>query len=247
MKTPWTLVEEAAGHLNEVANSLASAEAAMQTSSASAKEKNTFVMLSDAVREDIVGIEEGSLHDLRSAVEDTLHHFVTGARRGKMGSDRMSRVARGIHGLAMEIEAAKKKEKAPSDIKVEHEGVLESAFPEGDLFKAQASHMVTLARRIGKGPVMKMLNNLVRWNKNREGDDPKTKQSYKAVSEKAAKIVEQLKKSKKWAEIPAMSKADSEEAIKELEKELKEKKKSALDEALDRLSRAVNDMYGPGA
>jgi len=76
-----------------------------------------------------------------------------------------------------------------------HKNVLN--LPKGKHFwNVSLSHYINLAKKIGKAEVMRALNNLVRWNENKKPD----------ISAKAKKIVNSLKNSKEWKNIPAKSK-----------------------------------------
>lgn len=83
----------------------------------------------------------------------------------------------------------------PKDIKVKHPGILK--VPENFMKEKNVgeivTRMITRAKDAGKGPIMRALNNLVRWNKNKEP----------SFSKKMKSVVENLKKNKKWEAIPA--------------------------------------------
>jgi|WetSurMetagenome_2_1015567.scaffolds.fasta_scaffold14850_2 hypothetical protein len=85
-------------------------------------------------------------------------------------------------------------EKDTSDIKVENEGILE--IPEGKSFDDMPlKHFISLAKKIGKGPVSKAINNLARWN---ESKNP-------SLAKKAREVMDSLKDNKEWIDIPAKS------------------------------------------
>jgi hypothetical protein len=81
-------------------------------------------------------------------------------------------------------------EQETKDIKATHPGILE--IPEGKHFyNIGLDHYIKLAKKKGKGAIMKALCNLERWNKN---DNPE-------LSKKARKIIDALKKKKEWEEM----------------------------------------------
>ncbi len=85
-------------------------------------------------------------------------------------------------------------EQPAPDIKVKHTGILN--LPDGKGFDGVGmSHYISLAKKIGKGPVAKAINNISRWNKN---DNPE-------ISKKAAKLMSDLKNNKAWDDIPPKS------------------------------------------
>lgn len=83
----------------------------------------------------------------------------------------------------------------PKKIKIKHPGILD--VPENFMKEKGVGEivrrMITRAKDAGKGPIMRALNNLVRWNKDREP----------AFSKKMKSVVENLKKNKEWEAIPA--------------------------------------------
>ena len=75
-------------------------------------------------------------------------------------------------------------------IKTKNPGILD--IPSGKSFHSvPLKHYIDLAKSKGKGPVMKALNNLVRWNKK---DDS-------GLSDKAKAIVDKLKDNQQWEKI----------------------------------------------
>ena len=83
-------------------------------------------------------------------------------------------------------------EEDTKDIKVENEGILE--IPEGKSFEDMSmNHFISLAKKIGKGPVAKAINNLNRFNKEKNP----------SLSKKASSMMDSLKNSKEWQGIPA--------------------------------------------
>lgn len=84
---------------------------------------------------------------------------------------------------------------SPKDIKVKHPDILK--VPENFMKEKNigdiVTRMITRGKKEGKGPIMRALNNLVRWNKNKEP----------SFSKKMKSVVENLKKNKDWEAIPA--------------------------------------------
>jgi hypothetical protein len=85
--------------------------------------------------------------------------------------------------------------KGTEDIKVKHPDILK--VPENFMKEKNigdiVTRMITRAKDVGKGPIMRALNNLVRWNKN----------TNKSFSKKMKSVVEKLKNNEKWEAIPA--------------------------------------------
>lgn len=81
----------------------------------------------------------------------------------------------------------------PSKIKVEHPGVLE--VPKGkDVDKLPISHFVNLAKKKGRGDVVRALMNLYRWNKGKGGDRGKLANWAKKTQEVVSKSMEKAGK-----------------------------------------------------
>jgi len=73
------------------------------------------------------------------------------------------------------------------NIEVKHPGIL--SIPKGKHFwNVGLKHYINLARKKGKGAVMRALLNLARWNKNK---NPK-------IAARAQKIINALKRSRVW-------------------------------------------------
>jgi hypothetical protein len=123
-------------------------------------------------------------------------------------------------------------EKDTKKIKVKNPGIL--GIPSGKHFySVPLKHYIDLAKSKGKGPVMKALNNLVRWNKN---DDP-------GLSSKAKAIVDKLKDNPQWEkigvkegnvdELSAARAVDLRFKHQELKKKKEEEKSEEMDEAVN--------------
>jgi len=75
-----------------------------------------------------------------------------------------------------------------------HKGILK--IPSDKQFwEMPMKHYINLGRKIGKVKVMRALNNLVRWNKNK----------HPGISAKAKHMVKKLEASGTWQDIPAKS------------------------------------------
>ena len=77
------------------------------------------------------------------------------------------------------------------DIKVENEGILElgnKSFEE-----TPKSHFISLAKKIGKGPVSKAINNISRW----------ASEKNPSLSKKASDMMDSLKNDSEWQDIEA--------------------------------------------
>lgn len=120
-------------------------------------------------------------------------------------------------------------------IKVKNPGIL--SIPDGKHFySVPLKHYIDLAKSKGKGPVMKALNNLVRWNKN---DDPE-------LSSKAKSIVDKLKDNPQWEKV-GVKEGQVEEfsASKAVDLRFKhqELKKKKSEEKPEEMDEAVNEEY----
>jgi hypothetical protein len=81
-------------------------------------------------------------------------------------------------------------EAGTTNIKVENEGILE--IPEGKSFSDMPmSHFISLAKKIGKGPVSKAINNIARFNENKNP----------SLAKKASSMMDSLKNSTEWQDI----------------------------------------------
>jgi hypothetical protein len=77
-------------------------------------------------------------------------------------------------------------------IKATHPGILD--LPDGKHFwQVPISHYVNLAKKKGKGAIMRALTNLERWNKNKEPE----------IAKKARALIDRLKANKQYAAIGA--------------------------------------------
>lgn len=80
--------------------------------------------------------------------------------------------------------------KETENIEVKHKGVL-SLPKDKKFYEVPLKHYIDLAKRIGKSKVMNALNNLVRWNKNKNPE----------LSSKAKNVVDRLKDNSDWKNI----------------------------------------------
>ncbi len=111
--------------------------------------------------------------EIKELRNDLLHHGYT---------EEMIRVVMSNKRLLGEVED-------PSKIKVTHPGVLE--VPEGkEVEKLPASHFINLAKKKGRGPVVKALMNLYRWNKGKGGEKGKLANWAKKTQETLSKAME---------------------------------------------------------
>lgn len=85
------------------------------------------------------------------------------------------------------LEEAKEDSEKPEDIKVKHPGILD--IPAGrHFYEMPEEHYIKLAKDKGKAAVMRALENLHRWNK----------EKHPGVASKAGKIINALKNSLEW-------------------------------------------------
>ena len=84
--------------------------------------------------------------------------------------------------LSFLIEAKKKKKGKWAKAKVKHPGILEVP-PDKHVMTLPDSHFITLAKKKGRGAVVKALMNLYRWNKKR---NPKLSSWAKKTQEKVS-------------------------------------------------------------